>query len=155
MGTTDSGGRVPRQVEYLPPSWFERRVIAAIPGADEVAARVMSAVTGDSVLQIRGRRTGRLRSTLARTLILDDKVYVVAIRGNTHSARNLRVAGEALVRDKSGSRHVRAVEAVGEEQRRVVEAFLTTSKYGPTRRIMSEVLPASTQHPVFRLGPRA
>ena len=51
---------------YLRPGWFERHVVAAVPGADRLVAWLMSRVTGDAVLQIRGRRSGRVRTTLAR-----------------------------------------------------------------------------------------
>jgi hypothetical protein len=39
----------------------------------------------------------------------------------------------------------------GDERRAVVEAFVGSSKYAPTRRIMTDVLPDPDQHPVFRI----
>lgn len=134
---------------YLRPSWLERSVIFRIPGA----ALFMSRLTGDSVLQVRGRNSGRVRTTLARTIAVDGKRYVVAIRGETEWARNLRVVGEAMLRERGQVARVRATEAVGDERRVVVEAFLASSTYAPTRRIMSEILPSPEQHPVFRIEP--
>ena len=136
---------------YLRPSWFYRRVVAAIPGADQVAARLMSLVTGDAMLQVRGRRSGRLRTTLARTVTVGGSRYIVAIRGETQWSRNLRVASEALLRDKGRTTRIRATEVQGEERQLVVKTFLDSSRYGPTRKIMAELLPNAEQHPVFRI----
>ena len=83
--------------------------------------------------------------------MVDGKRYVVAIRGETEWARNLRAAGKALIRDKGRVARVRAIEASGDERRAVVEAFLASSNYAPTRHIMSEILPKPEQHPVFRI----
>lgn len=112
---------------------------------------MMSRLTGDAVLQVRGRRSGRIRTTLARTITVDGNRYIVAIRGETAWARNLRAAGEAVLQDHRQVARVRAIEASGDERRAVVEAFLASSKYAPTRRIMSEILPRPEQHPVFRI----
>lgn len=116
---------------YQQPSWFERRVIAGVP----FAARLTSLLTGDAILQIRGRRSGRLRTTLARPIGVGGSRYIVAIRGETQWARNLRAVGEALLREKGVTVRVRAVEADGNERRAVVEAFLASSKFAATRRI--------------------
>lgn len=138
---------------YLQPSWFQRRVIAAIPGADLLVARLMAALTRDSVIQIRGRRSGRMRTTLARAITVGSARYVVAIRGETQWARNLRAAGEALLRERGHVSLVRATEVRGDERRTVLAAFLASSNYAQTHRIMSEILPMAEQHPVFRIEP--
>ena len=140
---------------YLRPSWIERRVIAAIPGADLVVARMLAPLTKDSVLQIRGRRSGRMRTTLARPITVEGERYILAIRGETQWARNLRAAGEALLNERGHVTLIRATEAQGDERRTVVAAFLASSNYAPTRRIMSEILPMAEQHPVFRIEPVA
>jgi hypothetical protein len=92
---------------------------------------------------------------MARTLEVGGRRYVVAIRGETNWARNLRAAGEALLREKGKVTPVRASEVQGDERRAVVEAFLASSNYATTRRIMSETLPRPEQHPVFRIEPFA
>lgn len=138
--------------QYLKPSWFYRHVIAAVPGADRVVAALMARVTGDAVLIVQGRRSGR--ATNARPIKVGGHRYLVAIRGETNWARNLRARGEAvLVVEKGRAERVSAVEAEGEERRAVVEAFFATSRYSATRRILSEVLPDPADHPVFRLMP--
>src|SRR5439155_1115752 len=79
------------RLTYVRPSWFERHIMAAIPPA----ARLMSRLTGDAVLQVRGRRSGQMRTTLARTITVGESRYLVAIRGETQWARNLRAVGQA------------------------------------------------------------
>jgi hypothetical protein len=125
--------------------------MAAVPGLDRIAAVAMSRLTGDAILQVKGRRTSRLHTTLARTITVDGKRYVVAIRGETNWARNLRTAGQAVLRERGESQRVAAVEVHGEERRAVIEAFVGSSEYAPTRRIFTEVLPNPDQHPVFRI----
>ncbi len=139
--------------QYLKPSWFYRHVIAAVPGADRVVAALMAWVTGDAVLIVQGRRSGRPRATNARPIKVGGHRYLVAIRGETNWARNLRARGEAVLVEKGRAERVSAVEAEGEERRAVVEAFFATSRYSATRRILSEVLPDPADHPVFRLMP--
>jgi F420H(2)-dependent quinone reductase len=146
-----TGGSGPKA--YLRPSWFGRRVIAAIPGADGLAAGLASRLTGDSVLHVTGRRTGRVRTTLARPITVGGKRYLVAIRGETQWARNLRASRTGFLRKSGESTLIGAVEVDGDERRAVVEAFVASSKYAPTRRIMTDVLPDPDQHPVFRIEP--
>jgi hypothetical protein len=83
--------------------------------------------------------------------MVGDKRYLVAIRGETQWARNLRASREAVLRERGESTRISAVEVRGDERRAVVEAFVRSSKYAPTRRIMTDVLPEPDQHPVFRI----
>lgn len=137
--------------DYIPPTWFDRRLVGSIP----LLARLMSAATGDVVLKISGRQSGTTRTTMARPLTFGGKRYLVAIRGETQWARNLRAAGQAVVEEKGRPSQIRATEVFGDERKAVVEAFLASTKYPETRRILSEVLPHPTQHPVFRIEPFA
>lgn len=138
---------------YLKPSWFERHVIAALPGADRIAAAMMARITGDAVLIVQGRHSGRLRATNARPIMVAGHRYVMAIRGETNWARNLRARGQAVLVQKGRSERVGAIEVEGEERRAVVEDFLATSRYSATHRILAELLPDPADHPVFRLVP--
>ena len=79
------------------------------------------------------------------------KRYLVAIRGETQWARNLRASGMAVLRKRGESTRISTVEVHGDERRAVVEGFVRSSKYAPTRRIMTDVLPDPDQHPVFRI----
>ena len=142
---------MPLGVSYVEPSWFDRRIVSRLP----FAARLMSRLTGDAILRIRGRRSGVPRTTLARLITVGQARYVVSIRGETQWARNLRAAAEAMLTEKGGrTSRIRAVEVDGEERHAVVAAFLASSNFAETRRIMSEMLPAAEQHPVFRIEPQ-
>jgi deazaflavin-dependent oxidoreductase (nitroreductase family) len=121
-----------------------------VPGADRLMSAAMSRVTGDAVLQVKGRRSGRLRTTLARTISVDGQRYLVAIRGETNWACNLRASGEAGLNERGRSIRIKAVELDGEERRALLRAFAASSRFAPTRRILTEVLPDAEQHPVFR-----
>jgi len=108
---------------------------------------------GDPALQVRGRRSGRLRTTLARPIVVGESRYLLAIPGETQWARNLRAAGEAVLRHKGEGRRISAVEVHGTERQAVFDAFLASRRYAATRRILTEVLPDPGQHPVFKIQP--
>lgn len=136
---------------YLRPSWIRRHVVARLPWLERAAARLASRIIGDPILEVRGRRTGRMRTTLARPITVEGRRYLVAIRGETNWARNLRASRRATLRWRGAVEEIAAVEATGAERDHVVRAYLATSNYAPTRRIMTEVLPKPEQHPVFRI----
>ncbi|HEY4864560.1 MAG TPA: nitroreductase/quinone reductase family protein [Candidatus Dormibacteraeota bacterium] len=62
------------------------------------------------MLQVRGRRSGRVRTTLARPIVVGGKRYLVAIRGETQWARNLRASGMAVLRERGESTRISTVE---------------------------------------------
>ena len=150
MTRQTDGGRA-----YLPSSWLRRRLISRAPWLERLLARLASRVIGDPVLEVAGRRSGRTHSTLARPITVDGRRYLVAIRGETHWARNLRAAGRAVLRERGVSTTVTATEVTGAEREAVVRSFLASSPYAPTRRILTEVLPDPAQHPVFLVTPVA
>ncbi len=76
----------------------------------------MSLMTGDAFLQVRGRRPVRVMTTLARPVTVGDHRYIVSIRGDTQWSRNLRVAGEALLREKGRTTRIRPTEVHADEQ---------------------------------------
>jgi hypothetical protein len=141
---TVTGGR-----KYVRPAWIDQRIVSAVPGA----ARLMARLTGDAILQVRGRRSGRMRTTLARPISVGGATYVVAIRGDTAWARNLRASGEARMWRPGGWRRVLAIEVADDERRTVVERFVNSSPLASTRRIMTELLPSADDHPTFRIEP--
>ena len=124
-----------------------------MPGIDVMVARVMSLITRDAMLQVRGRRSGRMRTTLARVIEVRGNRYLLAIRGETQWARNLRAAGDAVLRERGASKRVRAIEVDDAERQAVFEAYLDSSNYAPTRRILTDLLPNADEHPVFKIQP--
>jgi deazaflavin-dependent oxidoreductase (nitroreductase family) len=58
------------------------------------ASRIGLSPAGAQRLTVRGRSSGELRTVPVNPLELDGDTYLVAPRGTTHWARNLRAAGE-------------------------------------------------------------
>jgi deazaflavin-dependent oxidoreductase (nitroreductase family) len=76
------------------------------------------------LLQVKGRKTGRIFSTPVNLIEVGGQRYLVAARGDTAWSRNARVSGEVTL--KRGSRAERcAVQLVPEADRpAVLKAFL-------------------------------
>ena len=110
------------------------------------------------VLDVRGRKSGRVLSTPVNLLELDGAQYLVAPRGNTNWVRNARAAGRVKLRRGSSSFNYRVEEIPPEERPDVLKAYL--SAYArEVRRYFSvqdgadreAFLAASAKHPLFRL----
>jgi hypothetical protein len=79
--------------------------------------------------------------------------YLVSGRGDTHWARNLRAAGEGQLRRGRQTERFRAVELVGDERARIVEAY--RAKLGHSVDGYWAQIPDPADHPVFRIDPTA
>ena len=93
--TTDTTTR------YHAPGTFTRRVF------NPMVARLTRwgiSVKGSRVLEVRGRTSGELRSTVVNLLDVDGARYLVAPRGETQWVRNLRAAGGERCASAGGSR---------------------------------------------------
>jgi deazaflavin-dependent oxidoreductase (nitroreductase family) len=75
---------------HHPAGWFTRNVFNRIVAG---LTRLGLSVAGSRVLEVRGRTSGQPRRTPVNLLTLDGERYLVAPRGNTQWARNLRVSG--------------------------------------------------------------
>ena len=114
------------------------------------------------VLRVHGRRTGRLHSVPVLVGHLDGRRYLVAPRGRTDWALNLRSAGWCeLIRGRRVER-VDALPVEGEERHAALTAYirsygwLTRRLFGLPRRPDSDDIAAiASHHPVFRVTPRA
>src|ERR1700751_810691 len=72
------------------PGWFTRRVFNPLIG---VLTRRGLSVAGSRVLEVRGRSSGEPRRTPVNPLELGGQRYLVAPRGETQWAWNLKAAG--------------------------------------------------------------
>ena len=77
------------------------------------------------VLDVRGRKSGRLFSTPVNLLELDGAQYLVAPRGNTQWVRNARAAGRVGLRRGSSSSSYRVEEIPLQESPDVLKAYLS------------------------------
>jgi deazaflavin-dependent oxidoreductase (nitroreductase family) len=85
---------------YRRPGWFTQRVFN--PAVRFVTRHGLS-IWGSRVLEVRGRKSGQVRTTPVNLLTLDDRQYLVAPRGETQWVRNVR-AGDGRVATTVGRR---------------------------------------------------
>jgi len=100
-------------------------------------------------LAVRGRRTGEWRTVPVNVLDLDGARYLVAPRGDTNWARNLRAAGAGEIRTRRGTEPFTAVEVPEEERKPIIDAYL--ARWGSQVESQFAKLPDPADHPVFRL----
>ena len=110
------------------------------------------------LLQVRGRKTGRLYSTPVNLLSVDGERYLVAPRGEAHWVRNARASGEVwlkkgfrrehfLVKELSAPERPVLLKEYLERYRKTVQQFFTVP-VGSEKEAFQGI---SERHPVFRL----
>jgi len=144
------------------PGWFTtnvfNRLIAALTGSGV-------SVLGSRVLEVKGRSSGQPRRTPVNLLDFEGERYLVAPRGETQWARNLRASGEGRLLVGKRSESFTATELGDDEKAPVLRAYLKRWKFevgvffdgvGPDSSDR-ELRDAAPKHPVFRLdtSPRA
>jgi deazaflavin-dependent oxidoreductase (nitroreductase family) len=100
-------------------------------------------------LAVRGRASGTWRTVPVHVLELEGVRYLVAPRGDTHWARNLRASGEGELRRRGRTERFRASEVPVGERPRLIDAYL--ARWGREVKAVFEQLPDPADHPVFRL----
>ncbi len=139
------------------PGWFTAHLFNPFVA---LLTRLGISLFGARVLEVRGRTSGELRRTPVNPLTLDGARYLVAPRGDTQWARNLRAAGTGRL--LVGPRHetFTAVELADDDKPPVLRAYLKRWKFevgvffdgvGPDspEDVLREAAP---KHPVFRLS---
>lgn len=140
------------------PGWFTSHVFNPAVAA---LTRLGISVWGSRVLEVRGRKSGEPRRTPVNVLKYEGDRYLVAPRGDTQWARNLRASreGRLLIGPRSGE-HFTATELSDEQKPPILRAYLERWKFevgaffdgvGPNSP-EDELLEAAPKHPVFRLG---
>lgn len=128
---------------YLKPGF----VVARLVNPALMALRVIP------TLAVRGRTSGEWRKVPVNVLEVDGGRYLVAPRGDTQWARNLRVAGGGELRTRKGTESFRAVEIPDFEKPPLIEAYL--ARWGRQVKSQFRELPDPADHPVFRIEPPA
>ncbi len=114
---------------------------------------------GARVLEVRGRTSGEPRRTPVNPLTYEGERYLVAPRGDTQWARNLRVSGTGRLLVGSRSEQFTATELGDDEKAPILRAYLKRWKFevgvffdgvGPDSSD-DELRAAAPKHPVFRL----
>jgi deazaflavin-dependent oxidoreductase (nitroreductase family) len=78
------------------------------------------------LLEVRGRKSGKLYSTPINLLELNGKSYLVAPRGRTQWVRNAEAAGEVTLKKGSTRRKFRLSPATDAEKPTILKAYLDT-----------------------------
>ncbi|HSO93091.1 MAG TPA: deazaflavin-dependent nitroreductase [Candidatus Dormibacteraeota bacterium] len=126
---------------YRKPGFFNNRVMNPLLVSLKLAPSI----------QVRGRKSGKLYTMPVLPLDYQGKRYLVAPRGDTHWARNLRAAGQGDLREKRGTVHFTATEIPPSDRRPLVDAYLQRygTKYGGFVAKEFAALPNLEDHPVF------
>jgi deazaflavin-dependent oxidoreductase (nitroreductase family) len=114
---------------------------------------------GAAMLTVMGRTSGAPRTVPVNPLEVDESTYLVAPRGATNWARNLRAAGEGELRVGRRRRRFGYDEVPDSEKPRLLREYLTrwepetksqfeTGADAPDERLR-EIAPL---HPIFRLS---
>lgn len=154
----NSPGSASEHFERKRPGWFTRNVFNRIVAG---LTRLGVSVWGSRVLEVKGRKSGQPRRTPVNLLTFEGERYLVAPRGNTQWARNLRASGEGrlLVGPRRGERFA-ATELSDEQKPPALRAYLERWSFevgaffggvGPDSSD-SELLAECSKHPVFRLS---
>jgi len=80
------------------------------------------------LLQVRGRKTGKLYSTPINLLELNGRSYLVAPRGRTEWVRNAEAAGEVALKKGSTRRKFRLSPVADAAKPPILKAYLDTFK---------------------------
>jgi deazaflavin-dependent oxidoreductase (nitroreductase family) len=106
---------------YLVPDWFTRKIF------NPTVARLTKwglSVKGSRLLEVRGRTSGEVRTTVVNLLTVDGVRYLVAPRGETQWVRNLRAAGTGTLRVGKRAETFTAHELPDEAKPPVIRAYL-------------------------------
>ena len=124
---------------YLPAGFVQQRLL------NPLVSRLGYLPT----LAVKGRKSGRWQTVPVRPLELAGATYLVANRGHSHWARNLRAAGAGELRHRGKTTSFRAVEITGDERLHVQAAYLENAHR--SIHVLFEQLPDPGDHPTFRI----
>ena len=112
------------------------------------------------IVQVRGRRTGRLYSTPINLLEFGGKRFLVAPRGNTQWVRNAEAGGEIVLKKGRKEQRFRIRIVASRERPEILKAYLdrfklTVQRYFPVRAGSgaSAYAEIAERYPVFELIP--
>jgi deazaflavin-dependent oxidoreductase (nitroreductase family) len=138
------------------PGWFTKNVFNRLVA---MLTRLGLSVAGSRVLEVRGRKSGELRRTPVNPLTLDGQRYLVAPRGNTQWARNLRASGAGRLLVGRRGEDFTAVEVADADKPPILREYLRRWKWevGPffegtsadsSEEELREIAP---RHPIFKI----
>jgi deazaflavin-dependent oxidoreductase (nitroreductase family) len=152
---TQGGGGM-TAVKYDAPDFMTRNVFNPFVA---LLTKMGLSMRGSRMLAVRGRKSGEWRTTPVNLLHFNEQRYLVAPRGETQWARNLRAAGGGELRLGSKKEAFRAAELSDAEKPAILRAYLKlwkmeTGKWfdGVTHESPdADVMRVASEHPVFRV----
>ena len=143
-------------VHYKRPGWFTKRVFNPIVAG---LTRLGISVLGSRILRVRGRTSGKWRTTPVNLLTFEAKRYLVAPRGETQWVKNIRKAGRGELQLGRKTEAISVVELPDEEKPDLLRAYLKRWKaevgvfFGGVGADSPEedVRRIAPDHPVFRI----
>jgi len=108
------------------PGWFTKNVFNRLVAW---LTRLGISVAGSRVLEVRGRTSGELRRTPVNLLTFEGERYLVAPRGNTQWARNLRASRSGRLLVGRRGEEFSAAEVADEDKPPILRAYLTRWKW--------------------------
>ena len=146
----------PRLPDFLEPSPLERLSNKAFG----ILVGLGLGLRHNYLLQVRGRKSGRVYSTPVNVLELEGKRFLVAGRGRTQWVRNAEASGEVALKKGWRSQRFRIRAVPNTEKPEILSAYLdrfrlTVARYFPVRagsgpEAFAEV---AERYPVFELLP--
>jgi deazaflavin-dependent oxidoreductase (nitroreductase family) len=141
---------------YQKPGFLTRRV-----GNPIIAGftRLGLSMRGSHILEVRGRSSGKVRAMPVNPLSFQGSRYLVAPRGETHWARNLRASGGGVLRLGRKREAIAATEVPDTEKPPILRAYLerwgaeTRAAFGVGKQFSdAELVAIAPRHPVFRIS---
>jgi deazaflavin-dependent oxidoreductase (nitroreductase family) len=139
------------------PGWFTKNVFNRIVAG---LTRLGISVLGSRVLEVRGRTSGLPRRTPVNLLSFERELYLVAPRGDTQWARNLRVTPQCTLYVGRRGATFDAHELADADKPPLLRAYLKRWRFevaaffdgvGPDAS-EEELARVAPKHPVFRLS---
>jgi deazaflavin-dependent oxidoreductase (nitroreductase family) len=140
------------------PGWFTKNVFNRLVAR---LTRLGISVAGSRVLEVPGRTSGEPRRTPVNLLTFEGERYLVAPRGNTQWARNLRVSRSGRLLVGRRGEEFTAAELADEDKPPILRAYLKRWKWevgvffeGTSADSPEEDLRRiAPRHPIFRIAP--
>jgi deazaflavin-dependent oxidoreductase (nitroreductase family) len=110
------------------------------------------------LVEVRGRKTGRVQSAPINVVEVGSRLFLVAPRGRTQWVRNAEAAGEVVLTRGASRRRFRLRSVTGDEKLNILKAYLDrhrlavqryfTVRAGSDARAFAEI---AGRYPVFEL----
>ena len=109
-------------------------------------------------IEVKGRRSGKVRANPVTWVEHDGQRYLVGPRGESEWVRNVRAAGGEAVLRHRGRRQVRLEELLAEQRAPIIKAYLKKTAIATRQHFglssdadLAEFERIASRHPVFRI----